>query len=359
MSTRTVVAAVTAAVAAVVPTAWFAGHHTATPAAAPVAAARPVTAAVSRPGTIVDGYPRPLPASGPDLVAHDPSMVQAADGRWYVFSTSEGIEVRSSADQRTWRREKPVFPNGTAIGKAFAKDPTDMWAPDVTKVGNRYVMYYAGSKFGTNVSAIGLATSPTALPGTWTDRGLVISTTTGDQFNAIDPNLFVDPSGAAYLTFGSFFGGIGQIRLDPSTGKRIAGDTSAPKLVATRPDHPLDAIEAPSLSKVGSYYYLSVAFDFCCSDIEASYRTMVGRSTSPTGPFVDRVGRPMLLGGGTQVMGTHDDIIGPGGADVSHDSLGWQVVYHYYDGLAKGIPHLAINDLVLDGQGWPHLEPTG
>ncbi len=350
MSVRAVLtAAIVAAVTAGAPLAYLAAQpaQATTPAATTPAVPAPV---------ITDGWPRPMPASGPDLVAHDPSMVRAADGRWYVFSTHNGIEVRSSADRHSWRREAPVFPNGTPIAKTYAGDPMEMWAPDVTKVGDLYVLYYAASSFGSNNSGIGLATSRSALPGSWTDRGLVYATKTGDTINAIDPDLFVDRSGRAYLGFGSFWSGIAQIRLDPATGKRIAGDTSAPRLLASRPDHPTHAIEAPSLVEHDGWYYLFTSFDYCCRNMEASYRVMVGRSRSPQGPFVDRTGRAMLEGGGTQVVGTHDDVIGPGGQDISFDSTGAQMVYHYYDGLREGIPHLAINRVVLDAAGWPHLQ---
>ena len=60
-------------------------------------------------------------------------------------------------------------------------------------------------------------------------------------------------------------------------------------------------------------------------------------------------------GGGTQVLGTHDEIIGPGGQSVVPDGSGFEVIYHYYDGLDAGTPHLALNDLVFDAAGWPHL----
>ena len=359
MSVRSVLtAALAATIATGAPLAYLAASPAKAPARATAAAASAPAAATAP--VITDGWPRPMPATGPDLVAHDPSMVRAADGRWYVFSTHDGIQVRSSADQKTWRREAPVFPDGTPLAKKYAGNAMEMWAPDVTKVATKagplYVLYYAASSFGSNNSAIGLATSPTALPGSWTDRGQVFATTTADTINAIDPDLFVDPSGKAYLTFGSFWSGIAQIRLDPATGKRIPGDTSAPTLLASRPDHPTHAIEAPSLVEHDGWYYLFTSFDYCCRNMESSYRVMVGRARSPQGPFVDRTGRAMLQGGGTQVVGTHDDIIGPGGEDISFDDKGAQVVYHYYDGLNGGTPHLAINRLVLDAAGWPHLQ---
>jgi arabinan endo-1,5-alpha-L-arabinosidase len=303
---------------------------------------------------VPDGYPDPRPMSGADLAAHDPSMVRGADGRWYVFSTHDGVQVRVSPDRRHFTRVGPAFPHGTALASKYAGDPMEIWAPDVSRHRGSYWMYYAVSSFGSNNSAIGLATSPTAAPGTWTDRGLVYATKSGDDINAIDPNLFVDPAGRWWLTFGSFWSGIAQLPLDPRTGKPSAA-TPQPRVIASRPDHPTHAVEAPSLVAHGGWYYLFASFDYCCRGMESSYRIMVGRSRAASGPFVDRSGRAMLEGGGTQVLGTHDEIIGPGGQSVVAERSGWQLVYHYYDGLSAGTPHLALNGLVFDRAGWPHV----
>jgi arabinan endo-1,5-alpha-L-arabinosidase len=332
-------------------------------AVAALAAVPSVAAATRHPGgppgrTIIrivhDGYPDPRPASGTDLVAHDPSMVRGADGRWYVFSTHDGVQVRVSPDRRHFTRVGPAFPHGTALAAQYTGDPMEIWAPDVSRHGGTYWMYYAVSSFGSNNSAIGLATSHTAAPGSWTDRGLVFATKTGDDINAIDPNLFVDHAGRWWLSFGSFWSGIAQLPLDPHTGRLPAGAPAA-KVIASRPDHPTHAVEAPSLIEHAGWYYLFVSFDYCCRGLESSYRIMVGRSRAPGGPYVDRAGRAMLDGGGTQVVGTHDEIIGPGGQSIVADGWGWQIVYHYYDGTNTGTPHLALNGLVFDAAGWPHL----
>ena len=249
----------------------------------------------------------------------------------------------------------PAFPTGVALAKQYNGDPMEIWAPDVSEHHGTYFMYYAVSTFGSNNSAIGLATSPTAFPGSWTDKGLVFATKTSDVINAIDPNLLVDGAGRWWLTFGSFYSGIAQVRLDPATGRRLAGDTAAPVLLASRPDLPSHAIEAPSLIQRGRWYYLFTSFDLCCQGEASSYREMVGRSLTPNGPFYDETGRPMLDGGGTQIIGTHDTVIGPGGGSVIRDGRGWEMVYHYYDGLNQGVPHIALNRLVWDSAGWPHL----
>lgn len=348
MSARQTGLAITAALALAVPGVGLAVH----PSTRPTPAATPARVVVK---VVHDGWPDPMPAYGTDLAAHDPSMVQGTDGRWYLFSTHDGVQVRVSGDQQHWTRLAPAFPHGVALATQYNGNAMEIWAPDVSRHHGTYFMYYAVSSFGSNNSAIGLATSSSAAPGTWTDQGLVFATKTGDTLNAIDPNLEVDRAGRWWLTFGSFWSGIGQIRLDPATGHRIGGDTSAPVVIASRPDLPSHAVEAPVLVQRAGYYYLFSSFDLCCQGEASSYREMVGRSRSPKGPFVDATGRPLLDGGGTQVIGTHDTVIGPGGGSVIKVRNGWEIVYHYYDGLDQGTPHLAVNRLVWDDSGWPHL----
>ena len=86
-----------------------------------------------------------------------------------------------------------------------------------------------------------------------------------------------------------------------------------------------------------------------------AYRVMVGRSDSPTGPFVDRSGQSMVEGGGTEILATSGDRIGPGGADVYSEGGDDVLVYHFYDGANNGAPRLAI-DRIEWVDGWPQVE---
>jgi arabinan endo-1,5-alpha-L-arabinosidase len=89
--------------------------------------------------------------------------------------------------------------------------------------------------------------------------------------------------------------------------------------------------------------------------VNSTYRIMVGRSTSPTGPYTDESGTAMTSGGGTQILATHGNVIGPGGQSVMHDTDGDLLVYHYYAATMNGTPELGINLLGWTSGGWPSV----
>jgi arabinan endo-1,5-alpha-L-arabinosidase len=224
--------------------------------------------------------------------------------------------------------------------------------PGISFHNGQYYLYYSASTFGSNTSAIFLATSPTGASGSWTNQGLVINSNSGSNFNAIDPNLFIDAQNQWWLTFGSFWSGIKMVRINSSTGRRSTTDPAIRGL-ASRPSSAGNAIEAPFLFRHGNFYYLFVSFDRCCQGAQSTYRVMVGRSSSVTGPYTDRSGRAMTAGGGTEILASHDSIHGPGHQAVLSDVDSDLLVYHYYanDNSSK----LGTNLLGWDPADWPFL----
>jgi arabinan endo-1,5-alpha-L-arabinosidase len=76
-------------------------------------------------------------------------MVHAAKGTYCLFSTHQGIEIRTSTDRTHFTRDGSVFPNGVAWASAYGTI-TDPWAPDVAFHTGTYWLYYAVSSFGSN-----------------------------------------------------------------------------------------------------------------------------------------------------------------------------------------------------------------
>jgi arabinan endo-1,5-alpha-L-arabinosidase len=271
------------------------------------------------------------------------------------------VAVRTSTDLLNWTYRGPVFSAIPAWAAAAIPGTGGIWAPDISKRNGQYRLYYAVSTFGSNHSAIGLTTNTSLDPASpqsgWTDQGEVIESRGSDDYNAIDPNVFDDDQGREWLVFGSFWSGIKAIALDPATGKQLTGDTTVHAL-AERPAP--DAIEGAYVFGHGGYYYLFASFDFCCRGANSTYYTVVGRSTDPLGPYVDRDGREMLQGGGTTVLtsgqGDGSRYVGRGHVALLHDDDGDYIVYHAYDTQQNGVPTLRIRRVAWSSDGWPEAQ---
>ena len=315
--------------------------------------------------------PQALTLTADYPITHDPSI--GRDGNtYYVFATTSNAEegqfpIRCSSDLLNWKLCGHVFDKIPAWIHEVSPTTRDMWAPDISFFNGKYHLYYAYSMFGVNTSGIALATNGTLDPQSpkyhWQDEGLVLNSAHGDDFNAIDPNIVFDEKGQPWLSFGSFWGGIKMRRIDAATGKPSAADPTIYPLAARvkpenaeppQPGLPADwqAIEAPFIVHHGDYFYLFVSFDLCCRGTKSSYRTMVGRATHVTGPYLDEEAKPMLEGGGTQILWPNSRWLGPGGESVLQRPEGDLLVFHAYDAVT-GKPALQISTLTWDN-GWPH-----
>ncbi|GKT51449.1 intracellular endo-alpha-(1-_5)-L-arabinanase [Colletotrichum spaethianum] len=290
-------------------------------------------------------YPNPGVVTGSTSV-HDPTVVKTPSGTYLMAHTGANVALKTSTDRTAWRDAGVAFPSGAPWTTPYTGGDTNLWAPDISYRNGRYYMYYSASTFGSRKSAIFLATSTTGASGSWANQGVVIETSDSNDYNAIDPNLIVDAQGNWWLSFGSFWTGIKMISLNPSTGKR-SGTNFVSLARRTEAD---GAVEAPYITRRGNYYYLWLSFDRCCNGAASTYRIMVGRSTSVTGPYVDRDGKNMMSGGGTQVMASHGSIHGPGHPAVFTDTDADVLVYHYYSN--SGAALLGINLIRYDAD-WP------
>ncbi|MFE0412821.1 arabinan endo-1,5-alpha-L-arabinosidase [Streptomyces tendae] len=310
--------------------------------------ALPTAALLALVPSTASAYPNPGRVTG-SVVTHDPTMIRTPSGQYRLYATGGGISSKSSSDRTAFAAGADAFGSLPGWWSQYSDVP-EAWAPDISYHGGTYLMYYSVSSFGVNTSAIGLAVSTTGAPGSWSDRGVVYTSDPADDYNAIDPNLFVDDDGTWWLSFGSWWTGIKMIRIDPATGKQLASDT-ARRSLASRPTG-TKAVEAPYVVKRNGYYYLFASYDVCCDGTSSTYKVKVGRATSVTGPYRDRNGVSMMDNGGTPVLESHGSVIGPGGQSIMNDVDGDLIVYHYYDGNDNGTPKLGIN--LLDwSSGWP------
>jgi arabinan endo-1,5-alpha-L-arabinosidase len=297
---------------------------------------------------------------------HDPSIIR--EGDWfYLVSTNIARETggfipcRRSRDLVSWEKCGFIFDSIPAWARDSVPRARGLWAPDIARVGDRYLLYYSVSSFGSNHSAIGLATNTTLDPSAagyrWVDQGLVVQSRKRDRHNAIDPNLVADRDGNYWLSWGSFWDGIKMARIDPVTGKRPVGDDTLHSL-AWRPvprGEP-SAIEAPFIISRGDHYYLFVSFDFCCRRADSTYYVVCGRSRAITGPYVDANGRKLDEGGGSNVVTGNERFKGAGHNAVLRDGDRDYLVYHAYDAQHAGIATLRISPIDWTPDGWPRAQ---
>ena len=306
-----------------------------------------------------------MPVYG-DYWAHDPSTMIKDGNRYYIFRTSQGMMGKYSTDLRNWTYSGQVFPGNPPAWttNAVSGFAGFFWAPDVAYFNGRYNLYYSCSKWGTIDSAIGLVTSLSLQSPTWTDQGKVIQSdaiseagtnTDLTSYNCIDPSILVDINGTVWMSFGSYSDGILVMQLDPLTGKRITTNSPITKVANNGATFFSNTTEGSCLYQRGGYYYLFLNFGGCCSGIDSTYNIRVGRSTSVTGPFLDKSGASMLHGGGTMLLESTGRFIGPGHAAIMNDNGTNWFTYHYYDGNDSGNAKLGLNRLYWSADDWPVL----
>jgi arabinan endo-1,5-alpha-L-arabinosidase len=228
-----------------------------------------------------------------DVRIHDPSTLVMCDGKYYTYGT--GGTTLVSDDGWSWRRGEPPARRGMA--------------PDAIQIGDRYFLYIArniGAQPRADINMIwSMSLDPDSPDYRWEEGGVVAASDGVEDCNAIDPGLFLDPNdGRLWMVYGSYFGYIRLVELDPETGRRIDPD-----------DPPMDIAincEAAIMIYRDGWYYLLATHGSCCRGAESGYNIRVGRSQNVRGPFLDHEGLDMILGGGKLFLGSSGRFIGPG-----------------------------------------------
>lgn len=211
---------------------------------------------------------------------HDPTVVKASDGYYYMYQTDASYGNEHQKDIRNsnkhghffCRRSKNLvdweFVGATMVGlpswvktklnefrkgmgvaerpdSYFANDlDFGFWAPCVRKVNDHlYRMYYAITCPGTingdgtwsERAFIGLMETSDPASNKWEDKGYVITNASDKglnfkvrsddwancyfKYNAIDPTYVITPEGKHWLIYGSWHSGFAAVELDANTGK--------------------------------------------------------------------------------------------------------------------------------------------
>lgn len=271
------------------------------------------------------------------LFIHDPSTIVECEGKYYTFGTGGGGLI--SEDGWTWN-SGAVRPGGGA-------------APDVVRIGDRYLVAYGATGGGLGGGHNGVIytmwnkTLDPQSPDFGYSEPVAVASSDGIEDNdAIDPGLLLDPTdGRLWMSYGTYFGFIRLVELDPKTGKRMEGNQPV--------DIAIDC-EATDLIYRDGWYYLLGTHGTCCDGPNSTYNIVVGRSRKVTGPYMDNVGRSMLEGGGRMVVAAGGRVVGPGHFGLFDLGDGIQKMScHYEADLDRsGISVLGIRPLLWKN-GWP------
>lgn len=276
----------------------------------------------------------------------DPSVVRGDDG--YVAVTTSGgwspsFRILRSSDLTSWRIAGSVFKRPPAWAK------TKFWAPELGRLGRRYAIFYSAlSRRPRSGYCLGVATAPSAA-GPYRDIGRPLRC---GRLGSIDPFPIRDELGRLHLLWkqdGNRFGlptPIYAQRLSED-GRRLLG---RPQEIL-RNTEPWEGrvVEAPSVARLGRYFYLFYSANLCCTP-RCAYAIGVARSPTLLGPWQKHPGNPILRGGNGWLCPGHPSLA-PNGEG------GLKVFFHAYRsgaGVLAGRQLLA-DDVVIGPDEWPRI----
>ena len=268
---------------------------------------------------------------------HDPSTIMECDGKYYTFGTGGGGLI--SEDGWNWFGGA-VRPGGGA-------------APDAIKIGDRYLIAYSatggglgGGHAGRVLTMWNKTLDPNSPDFGYTEAIEVAHSEIDEDCDAIDAGLFMDPNtGRLYCTYGTYFGFIRMVELDPKTGAKVEGTVD--------PNIALDC-EATTIIYRDGWYYLLGTHGTCCDGVNSTYNIVVGRSKNVTGPFLDNMGRDMVAGGGKMVIDGDDRQFGAGhfGRYIEDEGIE-KMSFHWEADLDRSARSVLAIRPILWVNGWP------
>lgn len=314
---------------------------------------------------------------------HDPACKKF--GEYYYMYSTDAIFAENKKEAETdgvplgyiqIRRSKDLV-NWEFVGWAFSEIPEEavrwvrdnndgrgarnIWAPYIIKHHDTYRLYYCVSAFGKKISYLGLAESETP-EGPWTLKGCVVKTNNESLMNAIDPSVIVDPeNGKWWMHYGSYFGGLYCVELDPETGLAKTPDDQG-HLVARRANYRKDNLEAPEIVYHPGLkmYYLFTSYD----PLMTTYNIRVARSEKPEGPFYDFFGQdirdttnnfPILTA--PYQFDNHPGWAGTGHCGVLEDKGRFFMFHQARLSPQNALMVLHVREVFFNSDGWPVVSP--
>jgi arabinan endo-1,5-alpha-L-arabinosidase len=289
---------------------------------------------------------------------HDPSTIMEDNGKYYTYGTGGGGLY--SEDGWTWNsipepksdNAAPAPAGGMMMRAPSLVRPGGGAAPDAIKIGDRYLIAYSstggglgGGHAGRVLTMWNKTLDPQSPDFKWSEPIEVAHSLDDEDCDAIDAGLLMGPDGRLWLTYGTYFGAIRQVELDPKTGKRVEGNKAI--------DVAIDC-EASIMIYRDGWYYLLGTHGTCCDGPNSTYNIVVGRSKNPQGPFIDNVGRTMIEGGGKMVIAADYRRTGAGhfGRFIEEEGVEKMSFHWEADFDMGGRSTLAIRPIIWK-DGWP------
>ena len=281
-----------------------------------------------------------------DYSLPDPSIIKGEDGYFYLYATEDirNLPIHRSKDLVNWEFVGTAFTDAT---RPDFEPEGGIWAHDINKIGDKYVLYYSMSVWGGEwTCGIGCAVSDRP-EGPFKDCGMMFRSNGIKVQNSIDP-FYIEDNGHKYLFWGSFRG-IYAIELSED-GLSLKSGSSPVQIAGT-------AYEGTYIHKRGGYYYMFASIGSCCEGLKSTYTTVVGRSTSLFGPYLDKKGQSMMDNHHEILIHKNDSFVGTGhNSEIVSDNAGTDWLFYHAVSVANPDGRVLMLDKIDWIDGWPSVE---
>ena len=275
----------------------------------------------------------------------DPSVIRGEDDYFYLYATENirNLPIHRSKNLVDWEYVGTAFTNDT---RPDFEPKGGLWAPDINKIGDKYVLYYSMSVWGGEwTCGIGCATADKP-EGPFKDHGKMFRSNEINVQNSIDP-FYIEDGGKKYLFWGSFRGIYG-IELSDN-GLSIKKGAKLRQVAGT-------AYEGTYIHKKDGNYYFFASIGTCCEGLKSTYTTVVGRSKKLFGPYVDKSGKKMLDNHHEVLIHKNDAFVGTGhNSEIVTDKAGNDWMFYHAVSTKNPGGRVLMMDKVNWKDGWPSV----
>jgi GH43 family beta-xylosidase len=268
----------------------------------------------------------------------DPGVLKEGDS-YFVYCTGNGFNIYETTDLVHYTKRGQIFPSGSR--PAWIKN--SYWAPEVHKIGGKFVAYFTG-RDQTDRLTIGMAVADDPL-GPFTDHGGPF--VRDADMGMIDANAFADADGHWYLVWKADGNAAGKPtpiygQALSADGRTLVGDRKT--LISNDLSWEGHVVEGPFVIRHGAYYYMFYSGN---AYYNASYAVGVARASSPLGPYTKH---------GDPILTSNQKWSGPGHCSVVDGPKGdtW-MVYHSWLVGEVGSGHA--RQLLVDPVDWKNDWP--